>query len=50
MPPKTSWSFIECYALADIAKESVEGGYDELVEAVKIKLPVMEIQMCWTAD
>lgn len=35
MPPKTSWSFIECYALADIAKESVEGGYDELVEAVK---------------
>lgn len=35
MPPKTSWSFIECYALADIAKESVEGGYDGLVEAVK---------------
>lgn len=35
MPPKTSWSFIECYALADIGKETVKGEYTELVEAVK---------------
>lgn len=35
MPPKTSWSFIECYALADIGKETVKGEYKELVEAVK---------------
>ncbi len=35
MPPKTSWSFIECYALADIGKEIVKGEYKELVEAVK---------------
>uniref|UniRef100_UPI004029A50B DUF5107 domain-containing protein n=1 Tax=Eubacterium sp. TaxID=142586 RepID=UPI004029A50B len=35
MPPKTSWSFIECYSLADIGKETVKGEYKELVEAVK---------------
>lgn len=35
MPPKTSCSFIECYALADIGKETVKGEYKELVEAVK---------------
>ena len=35
MPPKTSWSFIECYALADIGSEAVKGEYKELVEAVK---------------
>lgn len=35
MPPKTSWSFIECYALADIGKETIKGEYTELVEAVK---------------
>ena len=35
MPPKTSWSFIEGYALADIGSEAVKGEYKELVEAVK---------------
>lgn len=35
MPPKTSWSFIECYTLADIGCEAVTGSYDGLVAAVK---------------
>lgn len=35
MPPKTSWSFIECYALADIESDIVKGDYNKLVEAVK---------------
>lgn len=34
MPPKTSWSFLECYTLADIGAEAVRGSYEELVGAV----------------
>ena len=28
MPPKTSWSFMECYTLADISKEKLNSDYD----------------------
>lgn len=34
MPPKTSWSFLECYTLADIGAEAVQGSYEQLVGAV----------------
>lgn len=34
MPPKTSWSFLECYALADVKKEAVTADYDSFVGAV----------------
>lgn len=31
MPPKTSWSFLECYTLADIGKQAVSGDYSSFV-------------------
>lgn len=34
MPPKTTWSFMECYTLADIGSEAVQKSYDSLVDAV----------------
>lgn len=34
MPPRTSWSFLECYTLADIGADAVQGSYAELVGAV----------------
>lgn len=34
MPPKTSWSFLECYTLADVGSIAVQGSYEELVSAV----------------
>lgn len=34
MPPKTSWDFLECYTLACVGKQAVQGPYDELVAAV----------------
>lgn len=34
MPPKTTWSFMECYTLADIGSDAVGKSYDELVSAV----------------
>ncbi|MDE5974776.1 MAG: DUF5107 domain-containing protein [Eubacterium sp.] len=34
MPPKTIWSFMECYTLADIGSEAVQKSYDSLVDAV----------------
>lgn len=38
MPPKTVWSFMECYTLADIGKSSVQKPYDELVQTVNDKV------------
>lgn len=38
MPPKTVWSFMECYTLADIGKSSVQKPYDELVQSVNDKV------------
>lgn len=38
MPPKTAWSFIECYTLADIGKENVSKPYRELVNAVNSRV------------
>ena len=35
MPPKTSWSFAECYTLADIGAQAVRGDYSDFVAAVK---------------
>lgn len=35
MPPKTVWSFSECYTLADIPKEKVNADYEEAVDAIK---------------
>lgn len=34
MPPKTSWSFLECYTLADIKKEFVNADYDSFVNEI----------------
>lgn len=34
MPPKTVWSFMECYTLANIGSENVSKPYDEFVDAV----------------
>lgn len=34
MPPKTAWSFMECYTLADIGSEAVTKSYDAFVCAV----------------
>ena len=34
MPPKTAWSFVECYTLANIGKEAVSKPYAEFVNAV----------------
>lgn len=34
MPPKTAWSFLECYALADVGAEAAAGPYETLVAAV----------------
>lgn len=33
MPPKTAWSFLECYTLAALGAEAVKGTYEELVNA-----------------
>ncbi|MGN0523021.1 MAG: DUF5107 domain-containing protein [Eubacterium sp.] len=38
MPPKTIWTFAECYTLADISKEMVTADYDEVVKAVKYQI------------
>lgn len=38
MPPKTSWSFLECYALCNIGAYAAQGEYDELIGAVKRQL------------
>ena len=35
MPPKTSWSFVECYTLARVAPEAVGADYDTFVRAVR---------------
>ncbi|MGN0468073.1 MAG: DUF5107 domain-containing protein, partial [Acutalibacteraceae bacterium] len=35
MPPKTVWSFSECYTLADIPEEKVNADYTEAVDAIK---------------
>lgn len=35
MPPKSVWSFSECYTLADIPADKVNAPYSELVNAVK---------------
>ncbi len=35
MPPKTVWTFSECYTLADIPEEKVKASYEEAVEAIK---------------
>lgn len=35
MPPKTVWTFAECYTLADIPEEAVNSEYCEVVKAVK---------------
>lgn len=34
MPPKTAWSFMECYTLADIGRDAVLKSYDEFVSSV----------------
>lgn len=34
MPPKTVWSFMECYTLANIGSENVSKPYDAFVDAV----------------
>ena len=34
MPPKTAWSFVECYTLANIGAKAVSKPYDEFVGAV----------------
>lgn len=34
MPPRSVWSFMECYTLADIGKDAVSKSYDEFVQAV----------------
>lgn len=38
MPPKTVWSFSECYTLSRIPKEKVGADYAELVNAVKAQI------------
>lgn len=38
MPPKSVWSFVECYTLADIGKDALSGPYDELVSAVNAQV------------
>lgn len=38
MPPKTSWSFVECYTLAQIDPALVAGAYEPLVEAVNAQV------------
>lgn len=38
MPPKTSWSFAECYTLADIGAQAVRGDYSDFVAAVKAQI------------
>lgn len=38
MPPKTSWSFAECYTLADIGAQAVKGDYSDFVAAVKAQI------------
>lgn len=35
MPPKSVWSFSECYTLADIPSDKLNASYDALVDAVK---------------
>lgn len=35
MPPRTVWSFSECYTLADIPEEKVNADYIEAVDAIK---------------
>lgn len=35
MPPKTVWTFTECYTFADILKEKVTAPYSETVKAVR---------------
>ena len=35
MPPKSVWSFSECYTLADIPADKLNASYDALVDAVK---------------
>ncbi len=35
MPPRTSWSFVECYTLAHIAPEAVRADYATFVRAVQ---------------
>lgn len=38
MPPKTKWSFMECYTLADIGSAAVSCSYEQLVEAVNYQV------------
>lgn len=38
MPPKTAWSFTECYTLADIGSDAVGKSYDEFVSAVNAQV------------
>lgn len=35
MPPKTSWSFVECYTLAHISPDAVDADYGTFVHAVQ---------------
>lgn len=38
MPPKTVWSFMECYTLANIGKNAAAKPYDEFVNAVNAQV------------
>lgn len=38
MPPKTSWSFIECYTLADIKAEAVTADYDSFINSINLQI------------